>query len=330
MLGRVKLSAGKSTDITVFFLESEIARGTQLQAVLHEDNIAPDEFDFPGADLPINVGGQPVTKSFVFGIPILDINNQNSNGNLISVKEVLADRPSWIVIYKANQQEILGIQSVPVGISTEVDILLQNYPAGEDTELVAALYTNYGQPDRFEFPSPDTIVTYDGKSITKQFKVAYEQAIPRISASSTLPILGNALVISQVVALEDGWLIAYRDDAGNMGDAYGYTKIKAGENANVQLEIQPPFSIGETIWLVLHADNGILNELELPEPDLPVTSENQIVMLKATLTEPEPQFLGESGASPFNQSLPLMLSAFVSSGLLISLSMIHRLLKRKS
>ena len=299
-----------------------MARGTQLQAVLHEDSGKTDEFEFPVADFPVRVLGQPVTKSFVLGLPMLNVNDQKSNGSLISVDEVLATYPSWIVIYDTNRQVILGVESVPVGVSKEIDIRLEGYRLGENSDLVAALHTNYGQFDKFEFPGSDIVVFENGNPVITRFNVTYEQ--PQISASSSLPILGNSVVISQVIAFQDGWLVAYSDDNGSIGNVCGFVRVSMGENNNVNLELQPPFAVGETIWFVLHIDDGNLGELELPDPDVSVTSENEVVQFKATLAAPLPQFLGNSGSSPLDRSLLTLLSAFVSSGLLIGLSIIRR------
>ncbi len=98
---------------------------------------------------------------------------------------------------------------------------------------------------------------------------------------------GSTLTVAKVVAAQDGWITVHANTADNKpGDQLGHTLVKAGENANVVVNLSPTPKAGDKVWPMLHIDAGVIGTYEFPGADAPVIINGNIVMKQITLTAP--------------------------------------------
>jgi hypothetical protein len=115
---------------------------------------------------------------------------------------------------------------------------------------------------------------------------SYAQGVtPSLDASDQA--YGSSLTVAKVVAAQDGWITVHANTAANQpGDQLGHTAVKAGENDNVVVQLNPVPKAGDKVWPMLHIDAGVIGTYEFPGPDAPVIINGNIVMKQITLTAP--------------------------------------------
>ena len=79
---------------------------------------------------------------------------------------------------------------------------------------------------------------------------------------------GN-VVISNVFALEPGWLVVYADDGGEPGAVLGHVAVDEGEQDDVVVTVNP-YDVTPALHAILHDDRGELGTFEFPGPDEPL------------------------------------------------------------
>lgn len=92
---------------------------------------------------------------------------------------------------------------------------------------------------------------------------------PEVSAVDQTVDDSGSVVISSVVALEDGWLVLYADEEGEAGEMLGHAAVEEGENSDVSFTVDP-YQVTERLHAVLHSDQGELGTFEFPGVDTPV------------------------------------------------------------
>jgi plastocyanin len=175
VLGQTAVGDGTSTDVTVELAEE--GRTDTLYAMLHTDAGQVGTYEFPGDDVPVQVGGQVVTPAFqaTGGVAemmtsAVTVADQEIVDGTVTVAEVVSDGPGWIVIH-ADQDgapgPVLGQTAVQDGENTDVAVTL-DLMALTGT-LYAMLHTDAGQVGTYEFPGDDVPVEGGGAIVMSPF-----------------------------------------------------------------------------------------------------------------------------------------------------------------
>jgi hypothetical protein len=89
---------------------------------------------------------------------------------------------------------------------------------------------------------------------------------------------GLTVVVDSVTAAAPGWIVIHLDNNGAPGPVIGQSAVDAGENLDVEVELDPALDSDTALWAMLHVDEGVAGEYEFPGPDVPVRADNMIVM----------------------------------------------------
>jgi hypothetical protein len=98
---------------------------------------------------------------------------------------------------------------------------------------------------------------------------AFAQATPSVTVRDQA-VQNNTVTIERVVAAEAGWIVIHADNNGTPGADIGHTAVRAGENQNVQVTIDPARATPR-LYAMLHVDRGTAGTYEFPGADVPVS-----------------------------------------------------------
>ena len=215
------------------------------------------------------------------------------NGQL-NISTVVSDQDGWIVIHRDNGNnapqvpEIIGKAQVSNGVNTDVKIPLdESVVDGE--QLWAMLHVDDGQIGVYEFDgsgSADAPAMEDGEIVMIPFTIS--QTDPLVQVSDQTPN-NNSVVVAQVDAPENGWIVIHASDAnGDFAEVIGQTAVDIGENTNVVVDLSSDaanaVANGDKLWAMLHYDRGTEGTYEFPGDDVPATLNGNVVMLPFTVS----------------------------------------------
>ncbi len=83
--------------------------------------------------------------------------------------------------------------------------------------------------------------------------------------------------VTRVTANAPGWMVIHADEGGAPGPVLGQSAVGSGITADVVVEIDTS-GITDTLWAMLHVDEGVVGEYEFPGADVPVVINDAIVM----------------------------------------------------
>lgn len=74
------------------------------------------------------------------------------------------------------------------------------------------------------------------------------------------------ITISNIVMSDDGWIVLRRDDNGDLGTIIAEEPVEAGTHTDVTFDVgDAQIENGETLWVVLHTDDGVEGTFEFTE-----------------------------------------------------------------
>ena len=79
---------------------------------------------------------------------------------------------------------------------------------------------------------------------------------------SDQPGATDAIVVDEVLAPDDSWLVVHLDDDGKHGMRVGVTGVPAGLSRNVVIALDADAMLTDEVIIVLHADRGRRGEFE--------------------------------------------------------------------
>jgi len=154
-----------------------------------------------------------------------------------------------------------------------------------------------------------TAATTDSAAMTDTTAMASEIVVPSVTASNQESD-GTNVMVEQVVAAEQGWMVIHSDDAGKPGPVLGQTSVPAGTTDNVVVVLDAALSGENKLWAMLHVDAGVVGTYEFPGADGPVIINSAITMTpfmataadaadatRATEQAREPEIMPATGAS---------------------------------
>jgi hypothetical protein len=75
--------------------------------------------------------------------------------------------------------------------------------------------------------------------------------------ASDQDVSSGVVMVDKVMAEQNGWLVIHRTEDGTTpGEVVGYAPLQAGENAEVQAELQGEVASGEKLMLMVHTEEG--------------------------------------------------------------------------
>jgi hypothetical protein len=135
----------------------ETAATQRLFLLIHEDTGRLGEFDFPAADLPLKVEGQPLPPFIMHTSPgnyLITKDQRMGEDNNIIVPLVVTDLDSWVVIYNSDEageaSEVIGQSWLPAGINRDVAVAID--PELATDKVLAMLHQDNAPIETFDFP----------------------------------------------------------------------------------------------------------------------------------------------------------------------------------
>lgn len=96
---------------------------------------------------------------------------------------------------------------------------------------------------------------------------------------------GSSVVVSLVVLKDPGYVVIHEDAKGAPGTVIGNSKLLEGENRNITVELTRASRDNETLYAMLHMDDGD-GVYEFPGDDGPIKSdEGNIILMKFVIGE---------------------------------------------
>jgi hypothetical protein len=103
-----------------------------------------------------------------------------------------------------------------------------------------------------------------GKSVTQP------QITPSIDAANQSVSLSNRVVVAEAVADAPAWVVIRDLSGGMLGAVLGHTGIPKGTSHAIAVDLNRDIVDGETLYAVLHDDDGQVGVFEFPGGDMPV------------------------------------------------------------
>ena len=123
----------------------------------------------------------------------------------------------------------------------------------------------------------------------------------------------NTVVVASVTAGQDGWVVVHEslpDGTMSVQGVIGKAPVTAGTHTDLRVTLDRAAVNGETVWPMLHIDNGQIGVYEFPAADPPVVVNGEVVMQPVVLTVVGMPRTGESDLTF------LVLAGLVGLGLL--------------
>jgi hypothetical protein len=104
-------------------------------------------------------------------------------------------------------------------------------------------------------------------------------------------VVDGKIVVRQATISQDGWIIVHKagpDGKILVSPEIGKARLRAGESADVAIELSEPVADGAPLWVMLHVDGGDIGVYEFPGgPDTPIVAGGMPVMAEIAVTGTE-------------------------------------------
>ena len=220
VIGHTAVKTGDNKDVKIK-LDEDVPVGGKLWPMLHIDAGTIGTYEFPGADVPVVVGGNVVMKQITVTAPAaggqaapvdaVDVDDQPLKNGSITVAEIYASVDGWIVAHLdegGKPGKVIGHTAVKKGESNNVVIKLdEDVPAGG--KLWPMLHIDAGTIGTYEFPGADAPVVVNGNVVMKQISVtaAPPAGLPRTGGTDSL---ASGLLLGALLMLLGGALLRMR------------------------------------------------------------------------------------------------------------------------
>ncbi len=208
--------------------------------------------------------------------PSVRVSDQTVMGDTVTVDEVVAAEPGWMVIHaEAEGKPGPVIGYAPVSVGENRNVVVQIDPTGVTPRLFAMLHLDAGTPGEYEFPGDDAPVKSGDAIVLQPFAVTLDVE-PSVSVGDQVAAEGT-VTVDEVVAAAPGWMVIHAEADGKPGPVIGYTPVPMGRSENVAVGIDLAGAT-PTLFAMLHLDAGTPGEYEFPGDDVPVKVEEAIVV----------------------------------------------------
>lgn len=287
VIGVAPVAGGTTSDLIVA-VERPLVDGETLHAILHADAGTPGAFEFPGADEAVRQNdGRVVVASFAVDVPVtpaIGVSDQSlADPSTVTVASVASAGAGWVAVHEAGGVgaeawgAVLGKVAVPDGRAQDIAVALSR-PARHGETLYVVLYRDAGDLGVFEFPDgPDVAVPLPVAGGAPVTAVAFTVAVP-VTPSLTVtqritPSPTDSITIEAVTSQGPGWVVI-RD--GGDGSELGHAAVAHGTASGVSVELSRAPVAGETLFVILHVDQGTVGTYQFPGADVPAKGEGGI------------------------------------------------------
>ena len=207
--------------------------------------------------------------------PAVKVSDQDASGGTVTIENVVADQPGWIVIHitkGGGPGPVIGQSPVSVGDNSNVEIAIDLDQATQ--QLFAMLHLDVGTEGEYEFPGDDVPVFVDDVIVNVPFNATFP--ITDSVSVSDQDASEGVVSIDQVVASQPGWLVIHVTRGGGPGPVIGNSAVIVGSNPDLAVEIDLGQATGQ-LFAMLHLDVGTEGVYEFPGDDVPVFVDDVIV-----------------------------------------------------
>jgi len=156
------------------------------------------------------------------------------------------------------------------------------------------LHIDAGITGKYEFPGEDVPVKVGEQMVVTPFQVVLSESAKFPAVKVDNQVIDNGMVtVVKVESDGPGWLVVHAQADGKPGPVLGYTAVSDGDNANVAVEIDESAAT-ETLYAMLHTDDGIIGTYEFPDEDSPVTVDDHLVTLPFNIIQQASVQLGST------------------------------------
>ena len=302
VIGQTFVEAGSNSNVMIDLGDATFSGGEMLFPMLHIESPADGEYGFPdNGDGPEIFGDNVVVVGFETEAPTGSITAENQivQGNTITVSELTVDSKAWVVVHASNEAgdgpEVPGIISTPVqleaGSNTNVEIEInQDNPLNGGDVIYIMIHTENGVIGEYEF---DGANGFDGPITTQDITI---EAPAGEFVANNQTVSQTQVVVESITVSQPSWVVVHRDNGNGSFVAPDIISepvaLEAGTTENVEISFTEELVDGETLWIMLHNDNGTIgtyefdgangfdnpitfSSIEISAPN--VTAENQIV-----------------------------------------------------
>jgi uncharacterized protein YraI len=273
VIGHTAVTTGINNDVVVTVDSEQLSE--RLYAMLHVDAGQSGVYEFPGADAPVTVDGSVVVEPF-FITNYAELTGEVFPPNVVT----------------ANTTANLNLRAGP-GLNFEImETLAQGTTDGctgfrdasGDWVQVDPICAQVGWVSAsFLSNVPDNLNVLQSE---------VGQLTPSISVEDQLIGDDNAVTVPSAVATQPGWVVIHRDEGGAPGAVIGQVAVDAGVNNNVVVPINVDMATN-TLFAMLHVDEGQAGVYEFPGADVPVMVDGNVVVRPFEVQPTEAEFPGD-------------------------------------
>ena len=288
VIGTAHVPAGQVWNLHVHIDAAEAT--PVLYAMLHVDDGEVGVYEFgtvEGADAPVIVDEAPLAPAF--NIELIDAHPQLVDGEF-TVANVVSDGPTILVIHDetdGNFGAILGAVFLEGGHASDVSVPLE----GTVTSNVwPMLHEDNGAVGEYEGNDVDPPTIIDGAIATAPVStvetiVAHPQVVIHgenfAGMDMDMDMEGDDMMATSVwvpAVLSDGpgIVVIHADEDGAPGAILGAVFVEAGLTTDLAIEVDE-MALTQTVWPMLHDDNGTVGEYEGNDIDNPTVVDGNVV-----------------------------------------------------
>ncbi len=161
LLGHVYVDAGLHESVLVPIPWREAS--PYLMAVLVNDAGRAQRLDYPGADEPVLINGDPVVQSFHVTFPpdVFILDQPVVDGQIV-IERVVSDGPGWVVVHFDEEGDlglIIGFSPLQDGVNEQIVVPLVETAVTDP--MYVMLHRDTGDIGEFDFPRDDPQLTYN-------------------------------------------------------------------------------------------------------------------------------------------------------------------------
>lgn len=269
-VGQLYLEAGlhENFPITINWREAS----PSLFAVLHEDNERPQRLDYPAADLPLQMDGEPVAAAFTATYPpdILVYDQPVIDGQVI-IERAISNGPGWVVVHFADENGapglVIGYAPLEDGLNERIEIEL--IESAVTPVLFTRLHEDTVPGDAFNYPAVDGPLREADGRLPRAISFNTQAGSYLIAADQPLDGDGT-ITISLIVGPSPLWVVIYNDDEGQPDTMLARLWLRPGIHRQISIAIDPSQPT-ERLHAILHQDGDEPQVFDFPDgADVPL------------------------------------------------------------
>lgn len=242
------------------------------------------------------------------------VNNQDVIDNAIVVESAFFPEDGWIVIHRDNGAGgpvVPAIISEPkfVSAGTSTDIMVEfaeSETVSNGETIWVMLHTDDGVSGTYEF---DGANGFDAPLISITGDVLITPIVLNTPPTASFSvddqtIADNTIIVSSATFDRPGWIVIHRDNGSDGPVVPGIIStpklVEAGTSTDIEVELAEGESVSneETIWVMLHTDNGVSGTYEFDGAngfDGPIVADGSVLVTPIVVsTAPTGSFTAEN------------------------------------